>query len=225
MYTLLFRTVITYILLVGAMRLMGKRQLGELELPEFIVTMILSELAAIPISDNTVPLVFSVLPITLLIALEMLVAYISIKSRKIKKLVGGAPSILINKGKICKNEMEKVRISLDELLSQLRIKNISDISDVEYAILEENGQISVIPKNSARNVTLADLNITSDEKGISHTIIADGEISNFNLSLSGHNKKWLTKELKKHKCRLSDVFLLTLDDAGNVNVIKKGDLS
>lgn len=225
MYTLLFRTVITYILLVGAMRLMGKRQLGELELPEFIVTMILSELAAIPISDNTVPLVFSVLPITLLIALEMLVAYISIKSRKIKKLVGGAPSILINKGKICRNEMEKVRISLDELLSQLRIKNISDISDVEYAILEENGQISVIPKNSARNVTLADLNITSDEKGISHTIIADGEISNFNLSLSGHNKKWLTKELKKHKCRLSDVFLLTLDDAGNVNVIKKGDLS
>ena len=155
----------------------------------------------------------------------MLVAYISIKSRKIKKLVGGAPSILINKGKICKNEMEKVRISLDELLSQLRIKNISDISDVEYAILEENGQISVIPKNSARNVTLADLNINSDEKGISHTIIADGEISNFNLSLSGHNKKWLTKELKKHKCRLSDVFLLTLDDAGNVNIIKKGDLS
>lgn len=225
MYTLLIRTTITYISLVGAMKVMGKRQLGELELSEFTITMLLSELAATPISDSTIPITFSIVPIIVLISLEMIVSFISIKSRRIKKVFGGSPSFIVKKGKICKSEMEKVRISLDELLSQLRIKNIFDISEVEYAILEENGQLSVVPKMYARNVTLEDLNIHSKEKGITHTIIADGQISNFNLSLSGHNKKWLTKQLKLHSCSLKDVFLFTVDDADNINIVKIGDIT
>ena len=224
MYTLLLRTVITYVLLIGAMRLMGKRQLGELELSELVITMLLSELASIPIADNTIPLTFSLVPIITLISLEVIISFLSIKSRKIKKIIGGSPSIIINKGTICKTEMEKVRLSLDELLSQLRLKNISDISDVEYAILEENGQISVIPKMSARAATLEDLNIKQKEKGIVHTIVADGQISQFNLRLVGHNQKWLFDQIKKHKCSLKDVFLFSVDDAGNINFIKNGDI-
>ncbi len=225
MYTLLFRTIITYILLIGAMRLMGKRQLGELELSEFVITMLLSELASIPIADNTIPLTFSLLPIIVLLSLEVIVSFVAIKNRKMKKIIGGSPSIIINKGKICKSEMEKVRISLDELLAQLRIKDISDISDVEYAILEENGQISVIPKMHARNATLGDLNIKTAEKGITHTIVADGQISDFNLKIIGHNRKWLYSQLKKQKCSLRDIFLLTVDDTGKINLIKNGDIS
>lgn len=224
MYTLLFRTVITFIFLVGAMRLMGKRQLGELELSELVITMLLSELASIPIADNTIPLSFSALPITVLISLEVIISYFSIKSRKLKKLVGGSPSIIINRGKICKSEMERVRMSLDELLSQLRLKDISDIGDVEYAILEENGQISVIPKYYSRCVTLSDLNIEQKEKGIIHTLVADGQISDFNLKLTGHDKSWLFSKLKKNKCKLNDVFLFTLDDAGNINIIRNGEV-
>ncbi len=224
MYTLFFRTFITYIILMGAIRLMGKRQIGELELSEFVITMLLSELASIPIADNTIPLTFSLVPIIILVSLEGIVSFISVKSRNFKKIVGGTPSILICKGVISKKEMNKVRISLDELLCQLRLKNISDIDDVEYAILEENGQISVIPKMSARNVTLSDLNIHEKEKGISHILIADGEISDFNLRLTGHSKQWLYKQMKKHKCKIKDVFVFTIDDDENVNLIKKGEV-
>lgn len=223
MYTLFFRTIITYILLVGAMRLMGKRQLGELELSELVVTMLLSELASIPIADNTIPLTFSLIPIAVLISVEVIISYISIKSRRLKKIIGGSPSIIINKGSICRSEMEKVRLSLDELISQLRLKDIADISDVEYAILEENGQISVIPKIKARAVTAADLGITKPETGITHTVVADGQISDFNLKLVGHNRKWLMSTLKKHKCRLDEVFVLSVDDGGKVSIIKKGE--
>lgn len=224
MYTLFIRTFITYIILVAAIRLMGKRQIGELELSEFVITMLLSELAALPIADSTIPLTFSVVPIIILISLEGLVSFISIKNRNLKKIIGGSPSILICKGAVSKKEMEKVRVSLDELLCQLRLKNISDISDVEYAILEENGQISVIPKMKARGVTLADLNINKQEKGISHTLVADGQISNFNLNLTGHSKQWLLKQIKMRKCKLCDVFLFAIDDNDNINFIKKGDL-
>lgn len=223
MYTLFFRTIITYILLVSAMRFMGKRQLGELELSELVITMLLSELASIPIADNTIPLTFSLIPIVILISVEVIISYLSIKNRKVKKFIGGSPSIIINKGRLCKNEMAKDRLSLDELMSQLRLKDISDISDVEYAILEENGQISVIPKIHAKTVTLSDLNINKDEKGITHTIIADGQISDFNLQIIGHNRKWLYNQLKKRKTRLNDVFLFSVDDAGNINLIKNGE--
>lgn len=224
MYTLFFRTIITYLLLVGAMRLMGKRQLGELEVSELVITMLLSELASIPIADNTIPLTYSLLPITVLISVEVIISFLSIKSRNLKKMIGGSPSIIINRGRLCKTEMEKVRLSLDELMSQLRLKDISDISDVEYAILEENGQISVIPKMHARNVTLEDMNIKKKEKGIVHTIVADGEISDFNLKLIGKSRKWLFERLKKQKCSLNEVFLFSVDDSGNTNIVKKGDV-
>ena len=224
MYTLLFRTVITYALLVGALRLMGKRQLGELELSELVITMLLSELASIPIADNTIPLTFSLLPIAVLVSLEVIISFLAIKHRGVKRLIGGSPSIIISKGRLCKSEMERVRLSLDELMSHLRLNNISDISDVAYAILEENGQLSVIPKTSAKTPTLSDLNIQKPEEGIIHTIVADGEVCDFNLRLSGHNGKWLKNTLKKYKVRASDVFLMTVDDAGNINLIRNGEV-
>lgn len=224
MFTLFFRTIITYVILIGAVRLMGKRQIGELELSEFVITMLLSELASMPIADNSTPVVYSLIPIIVLLSIEVIISFIAVKSRKIKKIIGGTPSIIINKGVICKSEMEKVRINLDELLCQLRLKNISDISDVEYAIVEENGQISFIPKMQARPVSLGDLNMYPPEKGITHTLVVDGEVSDFNLNLVKKSRRWLLSEIKKRKCRLKDVFLFTLDDAGNINFIKNGDI-
>ena len=224
MFTLFFRTIITYVMLVGTIRLMGKRQIGELEISEFVITMLLSELAAMPIADNSIPVVYSLVPIIVLLSIEVIVSFVAVKSRRVKKFIGGTPSIIINKGVISKKEMEKVRINLDELLCQLRIKNIPDISDVEYAIVEENGQISFIPKMHARPVSLGDLDIVSAEKGITHTLVVDGEVSEFNLGLVKKSRRWLLGEIKKRKCRLKDVFLFTLDDAGNINFIKNGDI-
>ena len=224
MYTLFIRTVIIYLILLCAVRLMGKRQLGELELSEFVITILLSEIAVLPIANKSVSMWHSIVPIFILVSLEGLVSYISIKNRNIKKFVGGAPSILIKKGVICKSELSKVRMSIDELLCQLRLKDVFDIDEVEYAILEENGQLSVIPKMKARGVTLEDLYINKTVKGISHTLVADGQISEFNLRLTGHSKKWLKSQIKKHNCKLKDVFLLTVDDSGSINIIKDCDL-
>ena len=224
MYTIFIRTVVTYFFLLVAVRLMGKRQLGDLELSEFVITILLSELAVLPIANKKISLLHAYVPIVILITLEALISYISIKNRNIKKLVGGAPSVLINKGVICKSEMRKLRMSLDELLCQLRLKDIFDISEVEYAILEENGQMSVIPKMSARGVTLEDMNITKKEKGIRHTLIADGQISEFSLQLTGHSHSWLKKQLKKHKCRQNEVFLFAVDDSGEIIIVKNSDV-
>ena len=220
MYALFGKTVIIYFFLLIAVRLMGKRQLGELELSEFVVTIMLSELAVLPLANKSVSLLHAIGHILVLILLESLVSYVSLKNRKIKKLVGGVPSILINKGKLDKKEMEKLRFGLDELMSQLRQKDIFDISDVEYAILEENGQMSVIPKMGARGVPLDDMGISKQEKGMAHVLIADGEVSDFNLQLTGHSRKWLKGQLKKEKCKIKDVFLMTVDDSGNIRIIK-----
>lgn len=222
MYTLFIRTVLSYIFLVGAMKLMGKRQIGQLELSEFVITMLLSELVALPLTDNTIPFTYSIVPIIILISCEVIISYLALKSNKLKKLFRVKPAIIINKGKISISQMEKMRIGLDELLSQLRIKNISDISDVEYAILEQNGQMSVIQKSTARNVTVEDLDLKPKEKGITHPLIVDGHISEFNLSLTSHDTSWLEKQLKKQNCKTEDVFLMTVDDTGKVNIIKKG---
>ncbi|MBR5314616.1 MAG: DUF421 domain-containing protein [Clostridia bacterium] len=220
MYTLVGKTVIIYLFLLVAVRLMGKRQLGDLELSEFVVTIMLSELAVLPLANKNVSLWHAIGHILVLIFLESFVSYLSLKNRKIKKLVGGAPSILINKGRLDKKEMTRLRFGLDELMSQLRQKDIYDISDVEYAILEENGQMSVIPKMGSRSVSLDDMGIKKEEKGMVHVLIADGELSEFNLSLTGHSHRWLKTQLKKNGCKMKDVFLMTVDDCDNVKIIK-----
>lgn len=210
MVTILFRTIIIYSLLLCAMKMMGKRQIGELEISDLVTTLMLSELAVAPIADNNIPLLYAIMPIFILISAEIILTFIITKSHILKKILSAKPSYIINKGQLQQHELEKIRMSVDEFIGELRLKDISDMKDVDYAILESNGKMSVFQK-------------TGDiEKGIAHPLVIDGHVSPQNLQLIGRNESWLLKRIYNHKCTLAETFLFTIDDAGNENFIRRG---
>ncbi len=221
MFTILIRIILIYILLIGTMRLMGKRQIGQLQLSELVTTILLSELAAQPITDSQIPLLFAIIPVAVLLSLEVIISYTVTKLPSLKPIFDGKPSVLIRHGELDIGEVSHVRISVEELLCQLRIKGISDIKQVDYAILEQNGQLSVIPKRAEAPPSCSDLGITPPESGIAHAVIVDGKVSEYDLGLLGHDHKWLNLRLKHHNVALEDVFLFTVDDLGKEGVIKK----
>jgi uncharacterized membrane protein YcaP (DUF421 family) len=213
MATVLIRTLLVYILFICVIRLTGKRQVGELQISELVITFMVSELATIPIQDISIPLSYSIFPIIFLLAFEVILSFIMTKSVKAKKLFAGNPSILIKKGKLNQGELSNLRIGVNELLGELRLKDVSDISQVDYAILEQNGKLSVFLKeneSSAPSIT-----------GIGHAIVIDGVINESNLKYSNKNEAWLYKQLTASKIELNDVFLMTVDDDSKINIIRK----
>ena len=223
MLTIFFRTIIIYFVLVFAIRLMGKRQIGELQVSEFIVSIILSEIAAGPITNRSMPILHALIPILLLLSIEVMISFILLKSNKLKRIFYGSPSLIIKKGEIIQSELKKNRLEVDELVSELRQKGFSDPSEVYYAVLEENGKLSVFPKADKAPATPKDLSISVTESGIAHVCIVDGQVIEKNLSLAGLTKNSLEKELKKRKLSLSDVFLMTVDDTGKISVVKRSE--
>lgn len=207
--TLLVRTVIIYFLLTLAMRIMGKRQLGEMELSELVTTLLLSEIAAVPITDFRIPITRAIIPVVLIISFEIIVPFIIGKKRSLKKLVEGKPSYLIYRGELRMSEIRKNRVSLDELICELRGQGYFDISDIQYAILEPNGKLSVLPK--CGDTTAQNAN------GMVHSLIIDGEIIDFNLKLLKIERKWLDKKLSSLGVSLSAVRFFGVDD--NMNTV------
>ena len=194
---------------------MGKRQVGELEVSELVTTFLLSELASLSITDDGIPLLFSVIPILTLLAVEVIASFALTKSRRLKKLFIGHPTMIICKGVLDQKELARNRISLEELFGQLRLKSITSLDEIEYAILEQNGQLSVITKNAKQPVSVEDLCLNVERKGIAHAIIIDGVINDYNLKVSGKGKLWVERQLEKRGVCVDDVFLFTVDDAGN----------
>lgn len=221
MITLLIRTTIIYIFITMAMRVTGKRQIGELEVSELVVTFMLSELAAIPITDSSLPLLNVIAPILLLLSYEGIISYLTMKIPIFKKLFYGKPNILIYEGKLNQKELRRERLELSELLCTIRQSGISSIADVHYAILEENGKISVFPKTSSAPVTPKQLDLEPKEDGVSLPIIMDRRIIKENLLLRGWSRERLEHEIAKRGLQLSDVFLLSVDDANNVYIIRR----
>lgn len=221
MVTVFLRTIIIYIILTCTMRIMGKRQIGELEISELIVTFMLSELATIPISDTEVPLLNAIVPILLLLSLEGMLSFLTIKIPLFKKAIYGKPSILIKEGKLDQKELSKQRIELSELMCSIRQSGIASVEDVYYAILEENGKLSVFPKASAAPATPKQLCIEAIDDGVGFPIIMDRRIINENMKLRGWNKSRLDKELSSRKLTLEDIFLLSVDDNEKIYIIKK----
>lgn len=219
MLTIFIRLFLVYAILLVTMRVMGKRQIGQMQVSELVITILLSELAAQPIADDRIPLVFAVIPIGVLISIEVILSFAVTRISFLKPIFDGKPSILINKGKLCENELLSVRISLEELLSQLRVAGISTISDVEYAILEHNGQLSVIPKKRSSPPNSYDLNLTIPEPGLAHAVVIDSKISDFDLELIKKDRKWLNSRLKRQNIDLSDILLFTVDDSGKEQLI------
>lgn len=223
MTTILIRTLIIYAALIIIMRFMGKRQLGELEIADLVTTLLISEVASLPLTDPDVPLSRAVFPILVLMSLEVLLSGGLLKFPFLKKILSIRPAILICHGVPDRRTMRSVRISTEEMLSQLRQKDVADIDEVEYAILEPNGQISVVKKATYQQATLGQLGIKTTETGMMHLVISDGEVNLRNLELAGKDRRWLDAFLGANRLTVSEVFMLLVDDDGQVRLFGKED--
>ena len=216
----LIRTIVIYAIVVAVYRFMGKRQIGELQPGELVLAIMLSDLATAPISSVNTPLIIGIFPVVTLMTIEILISYFSQKSVKFRKIVSGSPSIIIENGKINIKELTSLRFSIDDLFEQLRSNGYMTVSDVAFAILETNGQLSVIPSSQATPITLKDLNITSSVT-MPRNIIKDGELDENNLKRIGRDKNWLHKLLKSHNTSIDKIFLLTTDGQDSFYIQKK----
>jgi uncharacterized membrane protein YcaP (DUF421 family) len=204
------------------MRIMGKRQIGELQPFELVIAIMLSELAAVPMQDTGIPLINGIIPILTLMCIEIIISFLTLKSQKLRRVVCGIPSILIEHGKLNEIEMQKQRFNLDDLMEDLRMLGYLDISDIEYAIVENSGKMSIIPKSDASPPTRKDMKIKENDSMLPIGIILDGKLNKENLRLSGYDEAWLNKQLKKnHVDKYEDVFIAILDSKGSLFVQKR----
>lgn len=223
LFTALTRTVILYFLLMIGLRLMGKRQIGELEPGELVLTMLLSDLAAVPMQDFGIPLLAGILPILMLLSLSLLISQLSLQSTWFRDLVCGKPTIIIDNGKICQDAMRRSRLTTDELLEELRTQGYSDFSSVKYAVLENSGSLSILPWPTDQPPTATQLKLqVEDSCYLPLVLINDGHILRKNLDKTGKDAAWLQLLLKDRGFSSpSQVFLLTLSGDNHVTCIRK----
>ncbi|MFZ5597707.1 MAG: YetF domain-containing protein [Bacillota bacterium] len=213
----IIRTVILFVVVVTGLRLMGKRQVGQLQPYELVIVILLSALASIPMSNIGIPLIYGLIPIFTLILLHVFLSYLSLKSESMRGIICGTPSVLIENGKIIEKELVKARYNINDLLEQIRSKNCPNISDVEFAILETSGSLSVIPKSQKRPLMPADINVPTNYEGLPVPLIIDGCVSHKNLDKVNLSKEWLEGELKKFNINnLDDVLFASIDTEGKL---------
>lgn len=217
MFTGFVRTIILYLVIIVGIRLMGKRQVGELEPSELVLSLVIADLAAVPMQDFGIPLLAGVVPILTLLALTMILSVLTMKHVGFRALLCGRPSIIIRRGKLDQGEMRRNRLTVDELMEELRCQGYPDPSGVWYAILETNGQLSVLPKAQEKPPTLSQLDRQVPEPGFPLVLISDGHVLEHNLTARGVDRRWLEEELKRQGCSAPEaVFLMTLDETGGV---------
>lgn len=215
------RTVIIYIFIITAMRIMGKRQLGELQPAELVVTLLISDLAAVPMQESGMPLLNGLVPILMLVALELLLSGLMLKAPFFHRLIGGKPKIVVNNGKIDQTAMKGMRLTLEDLMETLRQQGTFDLQEVAYAIVEANGKISVLAKPANRQATCQDVGANPPDNGIPMVIVSDGSVSQWGLNVCGLDDGWLSGVLAANTCSLKDVFLLTADRSRAYHLIRK----
>ena len=222
MLTLFYRTLILYLIVIAALRIMGKRQLGELQPSELVVAIMISDLAAIPIEDSEKSIWMGMIPIVTLVAAEILLSVLELKNETFRTIITGRPSIVIKNGKLQTDVLKKLRISLDDVLEQLRLNGYSQITEVDTAMLETNGQISVIPVEKDRPLTVEDMNLNLPQTHLPHTLIADGKVRKSGLIAAKMSLDKFEKLLKKHKIESpKEVFYMNITDDGKVFLQKK----
>ncbi|MHB8158540.1 MAG: DUF421 domain-containing protein [Desulfocucumaceae bacterium] len=213
----IIRALILFTAVVIALRLMGKRQIGQLQPFELVIIIMISELAAIPMGNTGIPLARGLVPILTLLVAQVFLSYISLKSERAREVICGIPSVLIENGKIVEGELKRLRYNINDLMEQLRLKNIPNIADVEYAILETSGQLSVIPKSQKRPVIPEDMNLPTRYEGLPATLIIDGYLFEKNLNRINLNEEWLRAEfLKFNVHNLKDVLFASIDTEGKL---------
>jgi uncharacterized membrane protein YcaP (DUF421 family) len=213
------RALILYFIVVVVMRIMGKRQIGQLQPFELAAAIMISELAAVPMQNTGIPLINGIIPIITLLAAQLFMSFISLKSIRARALICGKPTILIEKGKIKEKELQKELYTLNDLLEQLRINNYPNAADVEYAVLETNGQLSVMPKSQKRPLTPEDMNIKTEYENIPIDAIIDGRVLSDNLKKAGKDLAWLGTELrKKHYDNPRQILYACIDPSGKLHI-------
>ncbi len=207
MVSIFIRTILIYILLSFMMKIMGKRQIGELEINELVSTLLISEIAAIPISDTDISLLPAVIPILFITSFEIILSTVKNKSKLAKRIIEGEPSYIIYKGKLQQDVLKDNRLSINEVLTEMRIQGIGDISEIYYGILEQNGKLSLLKKTPSETLAMP--------------IIIDCAVEEQNLKKSGYTRKWLNERLIERGLITDDIFLMTVDDMGYINIIRK----
>lgn len=215
------RTLVIYLFLTAAMRLMGKRQIGELEVSELITTLLISEIATLPIENPDIPVLHAVIPVITLSALEIIMATLLSRCPTLRRKLESAPSMLICRGVLDHDELLRNRMSVEELFAGLRQQGIADPDEVYYAIMEKNGRLSVIPKAQHRPATAGDVRCEVRESGIAHLLVSCGKVNDYNLRLLGHDRAWLEKQLAKRGLDVRELLCLMCDDAGHITFLKK----
>ena len=216
MLTSYLRTILLYLVLLVCIRLLGKRQIGQMEASEFVVAMLVADLASIPMQDVAIPLYTGLVPILTVLGAEMVLSALSLRSIRLRKILCGKPVILIENGRIIQNNLRRTRVNIDELMGQLRLKDILDVQTVQYAILETNGNLSVFPYPAEVAPSAKDLSIHPKERFLPVTIVSDGHLMEENLAISGKDRQWLTKTLGDYRATVAGTWLLTVDKQGHI---------
>lgn len=221
MLVIFVRSILIYIIVLVVMRLMGKREIGQLQPFELAISIMIADLATTPMSNSGIPITNGIIPILGLLVMHLLISVTNLKSTKIRELISGKPSLLIYRGKINEKMLRKERFTINELQERLRDNNIMNLGDVEYAILETSGQINVIQKPNKRNTIPEDFGIEPEYEGISYDLVIDGKIMNDNLKILGKNYEWLKKQVEKFGYKPEEALIVTIDGKGQFFCQKK----
>ncbi len=219
MSAVIVRAFIVYAVIIIFMRIMGKRQLGQMQLSEFVTAMILSELAALPIADRSIPFIYGLVPLSLIICFEVICSFLSVRSTHAQKFLEGTPTLLVEKGKLNQKEFVNSRITLKELLVELRLKGLASISEAEYVFLEPNGKFSVIPKPPFRQVTNGDIDNKITSTPVDYSIIVDGKIIKESLAILSKDMKWVNKTISPSTVK--EILYLSANEDGKITLIVK----
>ena len=221
MSTIFVRTIIIYTFVLIAIRLMGKREIGQLQPYELVVTIMIADVASMPMQNVSIPLVQGIVPILGILVAQVIASVLEFKSKKIHKYITGKPSILMANGKIIEQNMKKQKYTMEGLLEQIRVAGYPSLLDIDYIILETSGQISIIPKAENNPVTIRDMKLQPKYTGYTRPIIIDGTLIKSNLKELGKDEKWLTQQLQRLKINMENTLLFTSDELGNIYCQKK----
>ena len=221
----LIRTILLYIFIIAAVRIMGKRQISDLQTSELVVTLLISDIAAIPMQNTGQPLVSGIIPILVLVSCEIAASFFMVKNSRFRKLVTGKPQVIINNGVIDQKQMRRLRMSTEDLSEQLRQLNVFSLQDVAYAIVETNGKISVMKKPDKEQVSPSLLGLKPPDSGIDAVVISDGELSKFSLSLCNLTEDWVLGVLDGQHVKLEDVFIMTANRKKKYYLVLKDGVS
>ena len=216
-----FRSIVLYIIVLIVMRLMGKREIGQLQPFELAISIMIADLASIPMTDPGTPIFNGIIPILGLLIMHLLISMINLKSSKAREIICGRPSILIYRGRINEHNLKKERFTINELEERLRGNNVINLGDVEYAILETSGQVTVIQKPDKRNTIPQDFNIMPEYEGIPYDLVVDGKVMKENLKAIGKDYNWLKKQVEKFNMKPEEALIVTFDGKGQIFCQKK----